>query len=362
MSGEFYDHTTYPANGVLGSASAMRTELESIQTGFDKLAGLSGNGGKIIAVNAGATAYEALTTTGTGSAVRATSPTLVTPVLGVATATSLNKLTITAPATSCTFTLLDGKTFTVNNTLTLAGTDGSTLNIGTGGTLGTAAYTASSDYASSTSYAFKTISVSGQSDVVAESLGDTLTLVAGTNIVLTTNAGTDTVTITSAGGSLHLLATLTPTVAANVDALTTFTSSYDNYVIVGEGLLPSADDYIRIRFAVAGTTDTGSKYYDNTNWAVAATSILVFSSASSTGTGAGFVAHVTNANDATRVKTVHIDAVSDGGASPNPSFTASNRQGAYVATNAISGVRFFWNGGANFQAVGKIRIFGYDNT
>lgn len=144
---EFYDHSTYPANGAAGSSSAMRSELELIESGFGKLAGISGNGGKIIAVNAGATAYEALTTTGTGSAVRATSPTLVTPTLGVATATSLNKITLTAPATSCTFTLLDGKTFTVNNTLTFSGTDGSTLAIGTGGTLGTAAFTASGDYA-----------------------------------------------------------------------------------------------------------------------------------------------------------------------------------------------------------------------
>jgi hypothetical protein len=48
---------------------------------------------------------------------------------------------------------------------------------------------------------FSTIVVSGQSDVVADSATDTLTLVAGTNITLTTNATTDTVTIASAGGS-----------------------------------------------------------------------------------------------------------------------------------------------------------------
>src|SRR6516225_8606027 len=33
-----------------------------------------------------------------------------------------------------------GKTLTLSNTLTLAGTDGSTLNVGAGGTLGTAAF------------------------------------------------------------------------------------------------------------------------------------------------------------------------------------------------------------------------------
>jgi hypothetical protein len=51
---------------------------------------------------------------------------------------------------------------------------------------------------------FKTISVSGQSDVVADSSTDTLTLVAGSNVTLTTNAGTDSVTIAAslAGGAV----------------------------------------------------------------------------------------------------------------------------------------------------------------
>ena len=44
---------------------------------------------------------------------------------------------------------------------------------------------------------FKTIAVSGQPDVVADSATDTLTLVAGTNVSITTNAGTDSITITS---------------------------------------------------------------------------------------------------------------------------------------------------------------------
>lgn len=41
-----------------------------------------------------------------------TSPTLTTPALGVATATSVNKVAITAPATSATLTIPDGVTFT----------------------------------------------------------------------------------------------------------------------------------------------------------------------------------------------------------------------------------------------------------
>ncbi len=58
------------------------------------------------------------------------------------------------------------------------------------------AATAGTDY---TALAFKTISVSGQSDVVADTAADTLTLVASSNISITTNAGTDTITIAATG-------------------------------------------------------------------------------------------------------------------------------------------------------------------
>jgi hypothetical protein len=65
--------------------------------------------------------------TGSGALVFADTPTLVTPVLGAATATSVNKMAITAPATNSTLAVADGKTFTVDNSLTLAGTDATTM-------------------------------------------------------------------------------------------------------------------------------------------------------------------------------------------------------------------------------------------
>jgi hypothetical protein len=46
---------------------------------------------------------------------------------------------------------------------------------------------------------FETITIAGQSSVVADSTTDTLTLVAGTGIILTTDASTDTITITNSG-------------------------------------------------------------------------------------------------------------------------------------------------------------------
>tara|TARA_B100000131_G_scaffold42247_2_gene37985 strand:+ start:5351 stop:10453 length:5103 start_codon:yes stop_codon:yes gene_type:complete len=50
-------------------------------------------------------------------------------------------------------------------------------------------------------FSFKTISVSGQSDVVADTTTDTLTFAAGSNMTITTNAGSDTITFASAGGA-----------------------------------------------------------------------------------------------------------------------------------------------------------------
>lgn len=44
---------------------------------------------------------------------------------------------------------------------------------------------------------FKTLSVSGQSDIEADQAGDTLNIAAGTGISVTTNPGTDTITITN---------------------------------------------------------------------------------------------------------------------------------------------------------------------
>lgn len=62
--------------------------------------------------------------TGTGTKfVVDTSPTLVTPVLGVATATTINKVTITAPATGSTLTIQDGFTLTANANATVSGTN-----------------------------------------------------------------------------------------------------------------------------------------------------------------------------------------------------------------------------------------------
>jgi hypothetical protein len=100
-------------------------------TGLPVSTGVSGLGTGVatfLATPSSANLRSAVTDeTGTGALVFANTPTLVTPVLGVATATSVNKMAITAPATSSTLAVADGKTFTVNHSLTLAGTDTTTM-------------------------------------------------------------------------------------------------------------------------------------------------------------------------------------------------------------------------------------------
>jgi len=147
MANDFFTKTGVPSTGAAGTSSTIRAEIALIEAAFDKMPTLTANGSKAVAINAGATALEAVAVTGTGSFVRASSPTLVTPVLGVATATSINKITFTQPATSATLTIADGKTLTASNTITFTATDGATLAIGAGGTLGTGAYATIANYA-----------------------------------------------------------------------------------------------------------------------------------------------------------------------------------------------------------------------
>lgn len=93
----------------------------SSATGLPIVAGTTGT----LTVARGGTGVT--TSTGTGNVVLSNGPTLTAPALGVATATTLNRLTITSPAISATLTIADGKTLTASNSLTLAGTDSTTM-------------------------------------------------------------------------------------------------------------------------------------------------------------------------------------------------------------------------------------------
>lgn len=95
------------------------------------------------------------TGTGTVSAAPAWDALVNGDIPAALTGKTLDGVTLSALATG--FTVAGGttsKTLTVNNTLVLSGTDGSTLNIGGGGTLGTGAYATIANYALLASPAF----------------------------------------------------------------------------------------------------------------------------------------------------------------------------------------------------------------
>ncbi len=145
--------------------------------------------------------------TGSGNIVLKTSPALTTPNIGVATANTVNKVSITQPASGSTLTIADGKTATFSNTLTLAGTDGSTLNVGAGGTLGTFAFI------STLSASGLSNGVTGSGHVVLDNTPTLITPVLGAALATTINGQA----INSGSGALALGSnTLTVSGAANV--------------------------------------------------------------------------------------------------------------------------------------------------
>ena len=73
---------------------------------------------------------------------------------------------------------------------------------------------------------FNTISVGGQDNVVADSTTDTLTLVAGSGMSITTNAGTDTITIAS-------------TLTSGVDVFSSLTDAASAGLTVDEIYMPA---------------------------------------------------------------------------------------------------------------------------
>jgi hypothetical protein len=165
-----------PSSGTLTSCTGL-----PVSTG---ISGLASGVAAFLATPTSANLRTAVTNeTGSGSLVFATSPTLVTPVLGVASATSVNKVAITAPATSATLTIAEGKTLTANNTLTLTGTDASSVAFGAGGTV---AYTANklSAFAATTS--------SELAGVVSDETGTGALVFANTPTLVTPVLGTPT--------------------------------------------------------------------------------------------------------------------------------------------------------------------------
>lgn len=134
-------------------------------------------------------------TTGTTSTniVFSTSPTLVTPTLGVASATTINKVTLTTPATGSTLTILDGKTAKFDNTLEFAGTDSTVMTFPT--TTATIARTDAAQTFTGTQTFSQVITTANA--ITASGNAATVPVTSRHNIVTNNSAATLTVTLTT---------------------------------------------------------------------------------------------------------------------------------------------------------------------
>jgi hypothetical protein len=180
--------------------------------------------------------------TGTGSLVFSDSPTLVTPDIGVATATSVNGLTITS--TTGTLTIDADKILTISNTLSFQGTDSSIVNFGTGGDV---AYkdNSLSQFASTTSSELATL-ISDETGTGSLVFSDSPTLVTPVLGVATATSinglelsgGADSSIDVAAGKALNFNDNLTVgtlTSGYNLYASDTNTISTEEYVALVRG-------------------------------------------------------------------------------------------------------------------------------
>ena len=185
---------------------------------------------------------------------------------------------------------------------------------------------------------FNTIAVSGQSSVVAESVTDTLTLVAGTGMTITTNAGTDTITLTNTVTDTNTTYAISAeTVGGGVNLrLTGSDASTDNVTFAqGSNITLTRTD---------ASTITVASSYTNTTYAISAETNAVGADIRLTGSdaatdnltiaaGANVTVTRTDANTITIASTA---SGGGGGTVTDVSVVSTNGFAGTVATNTTT--------------------------
>lgn len=162
------------------------------------------------------------------------------------------------------------------------------------------------------------------------------------------------------GSGMSLLAALTPTAAAAVNALNFVSALYDSYLIFGEGINPATDASLVAQFAVAGSLAGGSAYANTTAFSATAASYgspsisLNNGTQAAAGLGINFCIRIDNANSASALKSATSNVCYETTAGS----VVSAQLGCGFNGGALSGIGFSFGGGINFKAQGSIRIYG----
>lgn len=258
-SGTVTSVSVVSANGFAGSvANATTTPAITLSTTITGL--LKGNGTAISAAVAG-TDYQVpitLTTTGSSGAATFIGGVLNIPqyTAGTGTVTSVSVVTAngisgsvatatTTPAITLTLgaitpTTVNGITFSGSGSIANSGTTALTSFTGSGTSSGTN---------TGDQNLFSSVIVSGQTTVTVNSATTALTLVAGTNITLTTDNTAKTVTITSSGGGSGLTVGTT-----TITSGTTTRILYDNAGTLGEYTISGSGTVVAMATSPSFTT------------------------------------------------------------------------------------------------------------
>ena len=180
---------------------------------------------------------------------------------------------------------------------------------------------------------FKNIAVSGQSSVVADSNNDTLTLVAGTNITITTDAATDSITINSAASD-NIFKNI---VVSGEPGTITADSNSDTLTFVGGASIDITSDPNTDSISIASTDTLSTVTYRGATTSTAVTFSGGINMSNSNITNGGIItATEFNATSDMRLKD-NITAV----------------QNPLDILAAISGVQFNWKSNGK-EAVGVL--------
>jgi hypothetical protein len=189
---------------------------------------------------------------------------LTTPNINVATATTVNKVTITAPATGSTLTIADGKTFTVNNTLTLAGVDGKTLTVNNSLTLAGTDATTMTFPGNSTTVAGLGVT-GGQTFTTAQTINAAInatSLLVTNNTITTGGGGILQITSTSVtGGAGGVMLYLQHSTSAFTNPAIYVRMAVGSGTFTGEHILCSINDVNKFVVAASGALTVGNLSY-----------------------------------------------------------------------------------------------------
>lgn len=181
--------------------------------------------------------------------------------------------------------------------------------------------------------------------------GDELEVVAdtATKFIVTINKADST----PVKGGMVLLAVLTPTAAATVDALNVFSSAYDDYLILIDNVRAAGVlNRLCVRAGAAGAADTNSVY--NQVGGSSPNSQFLVNSSDLAGLSGAIRIH--NANSTTGGKAFFFDTI---GLNSSNIYQRDFSSGGLLNTSySMTGVRLYWSYGGDFVAQGSVRIYG----